>query len=137
MWQYAGRNPNALFLADSQTIMQMEAYNRFQTMSNVCALPCSTASSSRQPVFLLFNPLNQPEQAPNRPKPVQLGIGNLRCGAPVLVTALKPREIAAFLPLAVLQRHPFLIRRPPGAIRPVLFAPDASEKTMACDAAPD
>jgi hypothetical protein len=85
----------------------------------------------------LFNPLNQPAPVPNRPKPAQIGIENLRCGAPVLVTELKPRVIASFLPLRVLRRYPFLIRRPPGAIRPVSFSADATYKTAACDASPE
>ena len=137
MLQYVRRNPGAHFLTDNITRMQMEAYNRFQAIPNVCVLPCTTGIPNQQPVFLLFNPLNQPVEAPNRPEPVQLGIGSMRCGSPVLVTAMKPRLIVAWLPLRVLKRYPFLIRRPPGAVRPVLSSADTNEKTTACDAAPD
>jgi len=137
MLQYARQNPNDMFLTDSQTIMQMEGYNRFQRIPNVCALPCPKEIQGGRPVFIMFNPLSQPTQMPNRPKPVSLGIGKLRCGPPVLVTALKPRVIAAFLPLRILRRYPFLIRRPPGDIRPVVFAPDATHATTACDAPPE
>jgi hypothetical protein len=137
MLQYVRRNPNAAFLTDSLTVMQMEGYNHFQPIPNVCALPCSTGIPHRPAVFLLFNPLNQPEPVPNRPKPAPIGIENLRCGAPVLVTELKPRVIASFLPLRVLRRYPFLIRRPPGAIRPISFSADATYKTAACDASPE
>ncbi len=136
MFRYVRGNPNATFLADPQTIMQMEAYNRFQPIPNACALPCSTGQPNRPAVFLLFNPLNQPVQVPNRPRPDSLGIERLRCGSAVLVTAPKPRSIVAFLPIRLLLRYPALIRRPAGAIRPVLSSADPNESTTACDAAP-
>jgi hypothetical protein len=132
MLQYIRHNPDATYLADPQTIMQMEGYNRFQPIPNVCALPCSVRDLAHSAVFVLYNPLNQPAQAPNRPKPASLGLENLRCGPAVLITEMKPRLIATVLPRQVLQRYPFLIRRPPGAIRPM---PSAAEDTIACNAA--
>jgi hypothetical protein len=131
MLHFVQSNPEARFFSDLVTYRQRSAGNQFRELANVCVMPCPAAVSGTQRVFLLYNPLNQPAWTPNRPPPVSLGLDQLRCATPVLITQPKPRLIVAWLPFSIWSRYPALIRQPAGYIRPVLSAGAAGQR---CDA---
>jgi len=101
---YIRAHPHTLFLAGASAQYQLFILNQCEEIPNVAVWDEIPADGDR-PVAILLNPLNS-EQPPER----------LKFGTALHVTQPTYRSIATLLPEALVQTHPWFVRRPPGQI---------------------